>query len=165
EIAARIQTQHTAIAEAERALTKASLGAALSPSPLDVVAKERAAVADAREVLALLQSALTEAEAAEKKRLEDAQTDARAAALRAGRQHLSRGIKCAQELSTAMSNMLAAYHRLLECADAAARVLPPGQANLGWEKLGVAHLSRVVADEFARVCTWNPVALPRIHNF
>ena len=64
-----------------------------------------------------------------------------------------------------MQNMLAAYHRLLECADAAAKVLPPGQSGIGWEKLGVAHLSNVVLLEFARVCTWNPVALPRKHNF
>src|SRR5437868_410309 len=93
EIAPRIEAKNAAVVEAERALTKASLGAALSPNPLETVARERQAMADAREVLALLQSALEQAQQAEKQRLEKAQAEARISALRAGRQHLARGIK------------------------------------------------------------------------
>src|SRR5437868_2226859 len=121
EIANRVVAAKMARTAATESLVKRSLEVALTDNPLAGVAAEQKSLDDALATLALLETALEQANAKETERLLQAQNDARTCALRAGRQHLSRGVYCAQELSTAMSNMLAAYHRLLECADAAAK--------------------------------------------
>src|SRR5438477_7615796 len=98
EIENRIVAAKLSITAAQEALIKRSLDVALNPDPLADVAPERKVLDDAKELLALLETALVQAQERETQRLSKAQADARTAALRAGRQHLSRGIKSAQEL-------------------------------------------------------------------